>query len=310
MPAKEFKLLAAALVAGMAVSACSSNDENDGGTTSPPPPPPPSGNSGASNPVLFGLSDEQDLVRIQLSNSTTGAPVKLTGAMADNPTSPPAPQGLDVNPADGSLYVYFSDGRFYTANTATGALTLIGRAAFPFPGFIDSIDFNPVANVIRALSDQSEAGSYRVSASNGSLLATDTSLSYVAGDPNTGRTPGIEGVAYTGAGGATVTTTYVIDTTQDVLARLGGVDGAPSPNSGQLTTIGALGAAIGGGGAVGFDIPTGQATTGFVSDGATGTPGNNTEIYSVNLGTGVLTRLMTVTGRRLVGIAVVPGTGQ
>lgn len=308
--------LAVAALAALATLSTGCSDDDGGGVSPPVAIPIPEGPalSGAGNPTLLGLTDDQRL--LQFRANTPGASLgslQLTGNMIDNPAQPPVVQGMDFSPANGRLYVYFSDGRFYTVGN-TGALTLVGTAptAFPSPGFIDSIDFNPVPNLIRAMSDQSERGNYRVNPADATLAFTDTAAAYGAGDANASNTPSIEGLAYTGGAGVTSTTAYVIDATQDVLATLGSPGGMPeSPNGGRLFTVGALGTAIGGGGSIGFDIPTApNTTTGFVSDGATGASSADSSIFSINLSTGALTLLGTVTGSRLAGIAVAPGTGM
>ena len=74
---------------------------------------------------------------------------------------------------------------------------------------------------------------------NGTLAATDTALAYAAGDPNFGVDPNVVHVAYSNnTAGALTSTLYGIDTNTDSPVMIGGVNGVPSPNGGQLTTIG------------------------------------------------------------------------
>ncbi len=76
---------------------------------------------------------------------------------------------------------------------------------------------------------------------NGATL-TDTSIAFGSGDPNEGQNPNVTGVAYTNSvAGATQTTLFGIDADRGILVRIGGPNGVPSPNGGQLTTIGSLG---------------------------------------------------------------------
>src|SRR6185369_13708070 len=76
-------------------------------------------------------------------------------------------------------------------------------------------------------------------------LQRDTDLAYAPGDAHQGVNPVAVGAAYTNNfAGATTTTLYDIDTFTDSLVRQGGVNvppGTPSPNSGQLFTVGPLG---------------------------------------------------------------------
>ena len=100
------------------------------------------------------------------------------------------------------------------------------------------MDVNPVADVVRVVNR--EQFNLRINPTTGKAVATDTALSYTAGDPNAASTPDVNAIAYTHVlrPGLTPTTTslYYIDTNLDVLAH-----NTVSPNAGQLTTVGSLG---------------------------------------------------------------------
>jgi hypothetical protein len=101
------------------------------------------------------------------------------------------------------------------------------------------IDFNPTVDRIRVVSSADE--NFRLNPAT-AVVTTDTSLAYDAGDANAGANPRIYDIGYTNNfADATTTTLYGIDDNFDILVRQGGVDGVPSPNGGQLFTIGPLG---------------------------------------------------------------------
>ncbi|MEQ1644326.1 MAG: DUF4394 domain-containing protein, partial [Pyrinomonadaceae bacterium] len=95
--------------------------------------------------------------------------------------------------------------------------------------------------------------------------------------------PNIVHVAYSNSqAGATLTTLYGIDAGRDTLVRIGGVDGTPSPNTGQVNTIGPLGVNATSFG--GFDI---QPFTNIAY--AALRVGGIQQLYSINLATGAAT---------------------
>jgi hypothetical protein len=142
--------------------------------------------------------------------------------------------GLDVRPSDDVLYAVTNQNRVVQVNPTTAAI----RPAFgPFaPGLSGTqfgVDFNPVANALRIVSDADQ--NLRIT-SVGAAVA-DGNLSYAPGDPGAGANPVVGAAAYTNnAPGATSTTLYDIDTGRDALVR------QDPPNSGTLATVGALGA--------------------------------------------------------------------
>src|SRR5262249_53991146 len=146
------------------------------------------------------------------------------------------------------------------------------------------VDFNPVPDAIRFVSDAGQ--NLRLNPNDGTVLGTDTNLTFATGDPNADANPNVVGSAYTNNFlGATTTTLYGIDSTLGILVTQGSVGGAPtSPNTGQLFTVGSLGVATTN--QVGFDIvgPTGLALASLTAPGAT-----TSSLYSINLTTGAAT---------------------
>ena len=207
--------------------------------------------------------------------------------------------GIDYRPSGGLLYGTASKGfpgtdRVVTINTATGAVTSV--AANTVATTIDSftgLDFNPTVDRIRQVGDADN--NRRLNPVDGTLAGTDTNLAYVAGDPGFGTSPNIVHVAYSNnTPTATTTTMYGIDSDRNTLVRIGGPNGTPSPNTGQVTTIGALGVnptAFGG-----FDIQQGTDLA-YASLFVDSTP----TLYRINLATGAAT-LLGVIGDGTLGI--------
>jgi hypothetical protein len=197
-------------------------------------------------------------------------------------------RSVDFRPANGLLYGLTTNGagdtaQLYTISLATGAATAVG-AAFALTGNTTanvSIDFNPAANALRVVTGS--GNSYRVNANTGALIAQDASI---AGAPN------IAAIAYTNnVAGTTVTTLLAYNWADDTLGRIGGVNGAPSPNGGSYTTIGSTGLLSLSEENTAFDISgfTGQGYV-MVDDGIT-TLDFEPEFFSINLSTGATTLL-------------------
>ncbi|MBI5090680.1 MAG: DUF4394 domain-containing protein, partial [Actinobacteria bacterium] len=134
-----------------------------------------------------------------------------------------------------------------------------------------SVDFNPVVDRIRFV--HSGGTNLRLNAFNGALAATDTPVTpgraiALAYDRSTSPAP-------------TATSLFAIDDLADTMNLIGGPNGAPSPNTGAVTAIGALG--VDTAATVGFDIaPQGDAI-------ATLSVGGSVGLYTVDLGTGAAT---------------------
>lgn len=204
----------------------------------------------------------------------------------------------DVRPADQKLYVLAVNTspnpdtlHLYSLNPTTAVATSVG-AATNSPAadstFNYWMDFNPVADRIRVVSADNK--SFRVNPNDGAVITpADTAPAFVSGDPSFGTTPQLRGVGYDNSvAGAASTTAYAIHTAGSYpapisLVRLGGPGGSPSPNSGQLTTVGA-GTTTANGFPSALDISpaTGKAYFALSLLGLSTT----TNIWRVDLGTG------------------------
>jgi trimeric autotransporter adhesin len=215
--------------------------------------------------------------------------------------------GMDFRPANGLLYAVSNQSNVYIINTATAVATPV--SATPFTpaamGMNFGVDFNPVPDRIRFVSDAAQ--DLRLNPNNGTVAAMDTNLAFAPADANAAATPRVVGEAYTNNfAGAAQTTLYGIDSNLDILVMQGGPNGTPSPNGGQLTTIGSLtpmgGAAVDTGDEVGFDIaPTTNAAFASLTLGGVST------LTRINLANGASTSIGAIgAGLMIRDIAIAP----
>jgi hypothetical protein len=199
--------------------------------------------------------------------------------------------GIGVQPAGGNDTV-----RAYVIDPATGAAQVVTTAPFTVlsaSGY--GVSFNPAADRIRVVNNDVD-DNFRINPNNGARAdfpANDTNLAVGT----------VAAVAYDRVwdrpGGAS--TAYAIETSGD-LCTIGGVDGTPSPNLGQLMNFLALGAGVSGDS--GFDIgPDGDAFAALSFGGSNG-------LFSVNLATGIATPIGAIGGGNLGigGLALAPRT--
>ena len=219
--------------------------------------------------------------------------------------------GLDFRAATGELYALGSGNRIYKINPSDAVATQIGAdGAFNLSATSFGFDFNNVVDRIRV--NDSDEENIRLNPDDGTLAGTDQPLSYAAGDPNSGEDPSLGGAAYTdNFFGAASTTLFGIDTRANALVRQGGVDGGPSPNSGQLFTVGVLGInPIDDSRRVNtaFDIHTAKSgvNTGYA---AITTDGLSSQLYHINLTTGAASALGRIGSSTLVrAMAIAPAS--
>lgn len=185
--------------------------------------------------------------------------------------------GIDRRAANGQLYGISNQNRVYLIDLSTGQATLSSTLSTNIAGSGFGVDFNPVPDRMRVISNTGQ--SLRINVDTGATL-TDTSIAFGSGDPNEGQNPNVTGVAYTNSvAGATQTTLFGIDADRGILVRIGGPNGVPSPNGGILTTIGSLGVTSE---LVGFEISglTGAAYA------ALNSAGGNSQLFTIDLLTG------------------------
>lgn len=191
--------------------------------------------------------------------------------------------GIDFRPANGTLYGLGSQSRLYTIDTTTAVATQVGGVfSTLLSGTAFGFDFNPVPDRIRVVSDADQ--NLRLNPDDGTVAGVDTPIT-PAGD--------IVAAAYTSNfAGATSTTLFGIDTTSNLLVRIGSIGGSPeSPNTGAVQPVGGLEVdpsstnagfdIVGGAGVSATNAPTGAALA-----YAALTVGGVPNLYRVALGGG------------------------
>lgn len=209
--------------------------------------------------VSEGPLRKESVVAVTASNQlirfNAGQPGRILSAVALTGMQPSeAVLGIDFRIAKGQLYALGSTGRLYRVDAMTGAATAIGTSPVPsLAGSEFGVDFNPTVDRIRVVSDgglnlrlHPDTGSQVDGNTALEGMQTDGPLAYVAGDVNAGKTPFVTAAAYTyNKTNEKITTNYAIDTTADALVMQGSMEGITpvvSPNTGQLRTVGKLGA--------------------------------------------------------------------
>lgn len=193
--------------------------------------------------------------------------------------------GIDFRPVTEELYGITDGSRVLRIDVFTGATTQIGPGFLPtLVGTSFGVDFNPTVDRIRVVSDLDQ--NLRINPDTGLVASTDLALHYAAGDPNFGVSPNVSGSAYSNNfPTATSTTLYGIDFNTDALVIQN------PPNDGTLTTVGGLG--LDTSDLVGFDIQS-RSGTGFASLTAPFSPFS--QLYTIDLGTGLATLIGTIAG--------------
>jgi hypothetical protein len=211
---------------------------------------------------------------------------------------------IDARPANGVLYGVSNRNLVYTVNSTTGVTTRVGSgpATLAQVGGFVGIDFNPGVDRLRLVTAANQ--NLRLNPNDGVVVdgdpvtpgtQGDTNLAFAAGDPNQLADPAIVEAAYDrNFQGTILTTLYAIDPVLNILVRIGGVDGTPSPNGGQVFTVGGLG--FNAGNRVGFDItPSGTAFAALTGNNGSGP----TRLATINLASGAATFLGNIGNARV-----------
>lgn len=239
-------------------------------------PPAPAGATG------IGLTAGNLLVRFDVATpGTVQASVPVTGLQAGDTLV-----GIDFRPANGLLYGLAGSGRLYTISPATGAATLASTLSVTPTGTRFGVDFNPVPDRLRVVSDTGQ--NLRINVDTGETL--------VDGPVNPGGFL-VGGSAYTNAvAGATSTALFNIDAAGDRLLL------QSPPNDGTQVAIGPLGVAVDA--ATGFDILT---SAGNNTPLAALSVAGSTGLYGIDLGSGQAQLVGAIGGNpTLVGLAISP----
>jgi hypothetical protein len=244
-------------------------------------------------PTVFGLTASARLISFKpASPNTLASDVAITGLAGSERMV-----GIDFRPKDGLLYGFSSTGRIHTIDPLTGVATFkvaamadVADLTLPFSvisGTEFAVDFNPVADRMRVISDAGQ--SLRINVDTGATT-TDGTIN------RAGALPVVTAGAYTNSyAGTTSTALMVIDTDSDSLMLVS------PPNDGTLTLVGQLGVALSGDG--GMDIAGGANGLALASLRTAGA--GPSHLYRVDLGTGLA---LPVNGTANTALSVI-GTG-
>jgi hypothetical protein len=239
------------------------------------------------SPTAYAVTSANELIRfkafipgtIQVTNPISGL---MTGETII---------GLDFRPEDGTLFGVGSLSHLYEIDPDNGDATEVGSGGFN-PALLGTefgVDFNPTSDNLRIVSDADQ--NLRVDSDSGNVIQDDTPLAYDPADPNAGADPEVVAIGHTSNfQGANVSTLFGVDSALDILVRIGGPDGVPSPDGGLLFTIGALG--VDTSTLAAMDVASGSGAFAALTAPA----GTSSDLYRVDLATGVVSLIGTIGG--------------
>jgi Domain of unknown function (DUF4394) len=239
--------------------------------------------------TVFALTTDNRLMSVNPRTPNTVAATATLAAPAGEEVV-----GIDVRPIDGLLYALTragdNSGRVYTVNESSGAMSLVATLNTALSGTVFSVDFNPMANALRVISDTGQSLAVNLTTAPGTVTANG------AINSATIPTPSVIAAAYLNSGvnatPPTATTLFSMEASTDVLAT-------QVPATGTLTTVGPLGRDIAG--MAGFDIAgsrNGLALAAFAAAGMA-----PYTLFEVNVATGAtaLPRGLTADTARIGG---------
>lgn len=228
-------------------------------------------------PVAYALTDSGMLKIFNPENGLeygTKAIPAIPGVML---------QGIDIRPANGRLYALGDNSKIYGIDLGSGAVTelaslkLADNTPVMLSGTYFGVDFNPVADRLRVVSDNGQ--NLRINVVDG-VTVIDQPLKIGAAGP----TPFITAVAYTNSyPGTTATMLFDIDSQSNTLYT------QTPPNNGVMADPKPLGIDVNPG--IGFDIGN-VSGKGY----AIFTVGPNTGFYTLDLATGAATHRFPYSG--------------
>lgn len=255
---------------------------------------PASAGAAVDTVTLLGIGATQNqLFQVDVRAPATAlTPIPVTGLGLGQTL-----RAIDYRPADGLLYgiatgTGVSEVSTYTIVPTTGVATLVGTAQIlsVLGATQYGMSFDPVSDRIRVVTDLASDGgganvnNFRLNPITGARAdfpIADGDLDFTALPGGNVSAPAVA-LAHHVGDGATVATTYALTIGgPDLLVRLGGVNGSPTPNLGALQSVGGL-------------FTTADAGTGMDIDQATGlaylvlTSGGIARTFRVDLAGGPL----------------------
>ena len=217
--------------------------------------------------TVFGLTNRDQLVSWNVS-----APEMLTSAsfisgLASNETV----VGIDYR-SNGSLYALGSYGNIYTLNTVTAAATFVSSIGVQLSGTEFGVDFNPVADRLRVVSNLGQNLRINVDTGATTVDGTINPVSHLMGGSYTNTFVG-----------STSTTLYTLDSNTDMLHL------QSPPNAGGQVPVGSLGIDFTGIGDIEILANGSGGNVAYAALQTAGTSGSS--FWRVNLATGAATSL-------------------
>jgi Domain of unknown function (DUF4394) len=272
-------------IAIVALAACAS-------TTEPPEGPP-------RKETVVAVNDRAELIRFNAGQPGRVLERKPLKGLREGDRL----VGIDYRVARGVLYGLSQRGLLVTIDAGSGEVKPVGNGtALDFGAQAMGFDFNPAADRIRVVS--ADGRNWRLHPDTGALVQEDAALRYADGDAAYGQRATLAAAGYSyNKTNDKITTNYAIDIARGTLVRQGSLEGVQpvvSPNTGLLTTVGALGT-----GAVddaAFDI----ADVGNTALAALRS-GGRTRLHLVDLASGRASLIGSIDrGGPLWGMAIVP----
>lgn len=239
---------------------------------------------------LLALTDNNGLVSFQ-----SGFPSKLcTSTTITGLQGNESVLGIDVRPSDRNVYALTSAGRLYTVNSMTGtATTKATLTADPLDNSDPytvadlnsgiAMDVSPAADQLRAFNGNGK--NLRVNMDTG-VTTSDVQLNANGLNPTNA---GVTAISYTNGFAGTVNNTlYLIDTANDrLLTTPAGASGGVLANVGSLQIQGDVQAVAG------LEINA-VNNSAFAALQVGTNAGNSSDLYNINLASGVATRVGTI----------------
>ena len=200
--------------------------------------------SGPGNVSVIGLTDDGRLVRFRANSPQRTRDIGYVQGLSGNDT---ALVGIDFRVQDGKLYGVGNGGGVYTIDAATAEARFVNALTVPLMGTSFGVDFNPVADRLRIISDTGQNLAHNVN--DGGATVANSTLTYTAPPAAPVAATGVTGAAYTNNDlnqPATATTLFDLDTMMDQVAI------QSPPGNGILVATGKLG--LDADAVAGFDI--------------------------------------------------------
>ena len=232
------------------------------------------GNDGDGPIQVYATTSNRHLLRFNLGSNVVDMDVAMTGLSQSQPIS-----GLDFRASNGLLYLLEASGQLYTVNTTTGAATPVGEGNGNIPINACGFSFNDVTDRARWVLNNDF--NIRLNPDTGEFIDGDILTDGIQPDTDIHPTSSIAAIAYTPPTN-NLTTLYAVDLDDDMLVRIGGVGGSPSPTAGLRTDIGPLGVDVSG--IISLDFA--KDGTAVFTDNPDATSNN---VYTINLSTGAAT---------------------